>query len=77
MNIHTKQFLQGCKLLSKLPATAWKPVTGWQIYVVLGLYILTGIIQKPKLRSNFTTKRVLSATGFSNIITKDKLELIC
>jgi hypothetical protein len=28
MNIHTKQFLQGCKLLSKLPATAWKPVTG-------------------------------------------------
>jgi hypothetical protein len=52
-------------------------VTEGEIYVVLGLFMLIGIIQKPTLRSYFTTKRVISTTGFGDIITKDRLELIC
>jgi hypothetical protein len=54
-----------------------KPVTEGEIYVVLGLFMLMGIIQKPTLRSYFTTKRVISTPGFGDIITRDRLELIC
>jgi hypothetical protein len=35
------------------------------------------IIQKPTLRSYFTTKRVISTPGFGDIITRDTLEQIC
>jgi hypothetical protein len=40
----------------KSPARAWKPVTEGEIYVVLGLFMLTGIIQNPTLILCFTTK---------------------
>jgi hypothetical protein len=50
-------------------------VTEGKIYVVLGLFMLLGI-QKPTLRSYFTTKRVISTPGFGDL-TKDRLELIC
>jgi hypothetical protein len=39
--------------------------------------MLMGIIQKPILRSYFTTKRVNCTPGFGDIITRDRLELIC
>jgi hypothetical protein len=52
-NRYAKQFFKGCKLSSKSPGRAWKPVTEGEVYVVL---MLTGIIQKPTLRSYFTTK---------------------
>jgi hypothetical protein len=61
---------------TKSAARAWKPVTEGKIYVVLGLFILMGIIQKPTLRSYFTTKRVISTPGFGDIITGDRLEVI-
>jgi hypothetical protein len=51
-------------------------VTEGEIYVVLGLIMLMGIIQKPTLRSYFTTKRVISTPGFGDI-TRERLELIC
>jgi hypothetical protein len=71
------QFLHGHKLSSRSAARAWKPVTEGVIYVVLGLFMLVGIIQKPTLKSYFTTKRVISTPGFGDIITRDRLELIC
>jgi hypothetical protein len=55
---------------------AWKPVTEREIYVVLGLFMLMGIIQKPTLRLYFTTKRVISTSGFGDLITRNRLELI-
>jgi hypothetical protein len=55
---------------------AWEPVTEGEVYVVLGLFMLMGIIQKPTLRSYFTTERVISTPGFRDIITRDRLELI-
>jgi hypothetical protein len=42
-----------------------------------GPLMLIGIVKKPTLRSYFTTKRVISTLGFGDIITRDRLELIC
>jgi hypothetical protein len=39
--------------------------------------MLMGIIQKPTLRSYFTTKRVISTPGFGDIMTRERLEIIC
>jgi hypothetical protein len=41
------------KLSTKSPARTWKPVTEAEIYVVLGLNMHMGIIQKPTLVSYF------------------------
>jgi hypothetical protein len=76
-NRYAEQFLHACKLSSRSTARAWKPMTEGEIYVVLGLFMLMGIIQKPTLRSYFATKRVISKPGFGDIITRDRLELIC
>jgi hypothetical protein len=51
-------------------------VTKGEVYVVLGLSTLMGNIQKPTLRSYFTTKKVISTPGFRDITTRDRLELI-
>jgi hypothetical protein len=48
-----------------------------EMYVVLGLFMLMGIIQKPTFRLYFTTKRVISTPGFGDIVTRDRLEQIC
>jgi hypothetical protein len=76
-NRYAEQFLRGCEPSARSPAKAWKPVTEGDIYVVLGVFMLMGIIQKPTLRSYFTTKRVISTPGFTDVITRDRLELIC
>jgi hypothetical protein len=55
-NRYVEQFLRGHELSVSLPARAWKPVTDGEIYVVLGLFMLMGIVQKPTLRSYFSTK---------------------
>jgi hypothetical protein len=76
-NRYAEQFLRGRELSSRSATRAWKHVTEGEIYVVLGLFMLMGIMQKPTLRSYFTTKRVISAAGFGDIITRDRLELVC
>jgi hypothetical protein len=58
------EFLCGCKISSWSSAGAWKLVTEGEIYVVLRLFMLVGIIQKP------TTKRVLSRLVFGDIVTE-------
>jgi hypothetical protein len=73
---NVEQFLCGRELSVMLPARAWKPVTEGEIYIVLGLFMLMGIIQKPTFRSHFTTKRVISTLGW-DIITQERLEIIC
>jgi hypothetical protein len=48
-----------------------------KIYTVLGLFMLMSIIQKPTLRSYFTTKILISTPGFRDITTQERLEIIC
>jgi hypothetical protein len=70
-NGYTEQFLCGHKISRWSTARVWKPV-------VLDLFMRMGIMQKTTLRSYFTTKkRVISKPGFGDIITRDRLELIC
>jgi hypothetical protein len=44
-------------------------MTAREIYVVLGPFVLMGIIQKPTLKPYFTRERVISITGFGDVIT--------
>ncbi|PNF18924.1 hypothetical protein B7P43_G18030, partial [Cryptotermes secundus] len=76
-NRYAEQFLRGRDLPVRSPARAWKPVTEGEIYVLLGLFMLMGIIQKPTLRSYFSTRRIMSTPGFRDIISRNRLELIC
>jgi hypothetical protein len=48
-NSYAEQFLHGRELPIRLPAQVWKPVTEGEIYVVLGLFMLMRVIQKPTL----------------------------
>jgi hypothetical protein len=75
-NTYAEEFLHRHKLSSMLTARAWKPVTEGEIYALLNLFMHMGIIKK-LLRSYFTIKRVISTLGFGDIVTRDKLELIC
>jgi hypothetical protein len=54
----------------------WAPVAENEIYVVLGLYLLMGIIQKPTLQTYFSRKRILSTQGFGDLISRDMFKLI-
>jgi hypothetical protein len=54
----------------------WTPVTEGEIYFVLGLYLLMGIIQKPTLMLYFSRKRIVSTPGFGDVISRDRLDLI-
>jgi hypothetical protein len=76
-NRYAEQFLHRYKLSSRSTARTWKPVAERGIYVVLGRFTLTGIVQKITLRSYFITKRLISTPEFGDIITRGRLELIC
>ncbi|PNF24933.1 hypothetical protein B7P43_G09365 [Cryptotermes secundus] len=76
-NRYAEQFIRGREPSVRSHSKAWKPVTEGEIYVVLGLFMLMGIVQKPTLQSYFTTEKVISTPGFTDIITQDRLELIC
>jgi len=50
---------------------SWTPVTESEIYTVLGLFLLMGIVQKPTPRSYFSKRRVISTPGFAYVISRD------
>jgi len=56
---------------------SWTPVTASEIYTVLGPFLFMGIVQKPTIRSYFSKSRVISTTGFADIISRERFELIC
>ncbi|KAG8239608.1 hypothetical protein J437_LFUL018429 [Ladona fulva] len=64
-------------ILKKSRIASWRAVTVEEIYTVLGIFMLMGIIQKPTIRSYFSTKIILSTPGFSDVISRDRLEIIC
>jgi hypothetical protein len=55
----------------------WKPVTTDEIYVVLALFMLMGIVQKPTLRMYFSRNSVLATPVFGSVISIDRFESIC
>ena len=55
----------------------WKPVTKDEMYVVLALFMLMGIKQKPTLRSYFSENYVLATPIFGSTISMDRFESIC
>jgi hypothetical protein len=77
-NRYAEQFLnsRGRLFTFRSLCRQWTPVTEDEVYVMLGLYLLMGIIQKPTLRSYFSRKRILSTPGFGDIISRDRFELI-
>ena len=54
----------------------WKPVTTDEMYVVLALFMLMGIILKPTLRSYFSKNYILGTPIFGSIISMDRFESI-
>jgi hypothetical protein len=56
-NGYMEQFLHVHEISITLHERAWKPVTWGEIYVIWGLFTLTGIIQRPTLRSYFIKKK--------------------
>jgi len=78
-NIYAAQKIQArssIKLHSRMQD--WKPLTNKdEMYVVLALFMLMGIIQKPKLRSYFSKNCILATPIFGSIISMDQFESIC
>ena len=56
---------------------SWPPVRESEIYTVLALFLLMGIVQKPTAGSYFLKRRVISTTGFADVISRERFELIC
>jgi len=52
----------------------WKPVTKDEMYVVLALFMLMGIIQKSTLCSYFSKNYILATPVFGSIISMDWFE---
>ena len=55
----------------------WKPVTKDEMYVVLALFMMMGIIQKPTLRSYFSKNYIVATPVFCSIISMDRFESMC
>jgi len=55
----------------------WKPVTKDEMYVVLALFMLMGIIQKRTHRSYFSKNFILTTPIFGSITSMNRFESIC
>lgn len=77
-NRYAEQFMnsRGRLFSCRSLARQWTPVTENEIYVVLGLFLLMGIIQKPTVRTYFSRKRILSTPGFGDVISRNRFQLI-
>ena len=70
--IQARSFIPLCSRMQD-----WKPVIKDKIYVVLALFLLMGIIQKPTLCSYFSKNYILVTPIFGSIISVDWFESIC
>jgi hypothetical protein len=78
-NRYAEQYIiqRGNLFTFRSPVRSWVPVTENEIHVLLGLFLLMGMVQKPTMRSYFSKKRVLSTPGFADVISRERFELIC
>ena len=75
-NRYAEQYIESCTLKPRSRVRNWEPVTGDEIYVVLGLLMLMGIIQKPTLKSYFSRDAFLESPIFPQTMKQDQFELI-
>ena len=77
-NIYAAQKIQARSFIPLLSRMwDWKPVTKDEMYVVLALFMLMGIILKPTLRLYFSKNYILATPIFGSIISMDRFESIC
>jgi hypothetical protein len=76
-NRYAEQFInsRGRFFTFRSSVIQWRPVMENEIYAVLCLFLLMGIIQKPTLWTYFS-RRIRSPPGFGDVILRDRLELI-
>jgi hypothetical protein len=55
----------------------WQPVTAEEIYVVLALFMLMGIVQDPSVRMYFSRNHLVATPVFGSVISLDRFESIC
>ncbi|XP_069685025.1 piggyBac transposable element-derived protein 4-like [Periplaneta americana] len=76
-NRYAEKFINSRVFPPRSSMRQWTPVTLNEMYILLGIFLLMGIIQKPTLRSYFARKRLISTPGVGDIISRDRMELIC
>jgi hypothetical protein len=55
----------------------WQHMTAEEIYVLLALFMLMGIVQRPSLRLYFSQNQLLAMPVFGSVILLDRFESIC
>lgn len=75
-NKYAEQTIQSNSILSRTMKN-WKPVDEAEIYVLLGIYMLMGIVQKPSIRSYYCKDPFIETPIFSKIMKKERYDLIC
>jgi hypothetical protein len=60
-----------------LRVNKWQPVTAEEIYVVLALFMIMGIVQKPSLRLYFSRNQLVAMPFFGSVISLDRFGSIC
>jgi len=77
-NTHATQKIQARSFIPlRSRMRDWKPITKDEMYVVLALFMLMGIIQKPTLRSYVSKNYILATPIFASTISMDRFESIC
>jgi hypothetical protein len=75
-NRYTEYCTQSTVLKHRSHMRSWQPVTSDEIYVVLGIIMLMGIVQKPMLKSYFSRNAFVETLVFPQTMTHDRYELI-
>jgi hypothetical protein len=63
--------LHSCRSLLK----SWTPVTGSEMYTVLGLFLLMGIVQNQQ-SSNTFRRKLISTPGFGYVISRERFVFV-
>lgn len=75
-NLYAEQFMSNRQLTQFSRFQAWKPTDQNEIFLLLGIYILLGLIWKPKIDSYFTSKPIFSTPGFPYLLSHKRLKLL-
>lgn len=75
-NCYAQEFLSFRPLRQYSRFNSWKPSDYNEIFVLLAIYILLGLIWKPEVEKYFTKKTLFSTPGFVNLISHNRIKLL-
>lgn len=75
-NRYAEQFLAYRPLLRFSRFNHWKPTDADEIMLLLAIYIILGLIWKPKVDGYFTKKPLFSTPGLASILSLRRLKLL-